>query len=90
MKYGFGVNLEQELPHHWRRFARWGWNEGQHESYAYTEVDQTVEVGADLAGNAWRRQHDKIGGVLFQTASRPTTSITSPWVEWDSCSATVR
>ncbi len=63
MKYGFGVNLEQELPHHWRGFARWGWNEGQHESYAYTEVDQTVEIGADLAGNAWHRQHDKIGGV---------------------------
>lgn len=63
VKYGFGVNLEQELPHHWRGFARWGWNEGQHESYAYTEVDQTAEIGADLAGNAWHRQHDKIGGV---------------------------
>ena len=42
VKYGFGVNLEQELPHHWRGFALWGWNEGQHESYAYTEVDQTA------------------------------------------------
>jgi high affinity Mn2+ porin len=63
VKYGFGVNLEQELPHHWRGFARWGWNEGQHESYVYTEVDQTVEVGADLGGNAWSRPHDKIGGV---------------------------
>jgi hypothetical protein len=63
VKYGFGVNLEQELPHHWRGFVRWGWNEGQHESYAYTEADQTVEVGADLAGNRWSRQHDKIGGV---------------------------
>jgi high affinity Mn2+ porin len=64
VKYGFGVNLEQELPHHWRGFARWGWNEGQHESYAYTEVDQTAEVGADLTGNAWRRKRDKIGGVF--------------------------
>ena len=27
-------------------FGRWGWNEGQHESYAYTEVDDTVEFGA--------------------------------------------
>jgi carbohydrate-selective porin OprB len=64
VKYGFGVNLEQKLPHHWRGFARWGWNEGQHESYAYTEVDQTAEVGADLTGNAWRRKRDKIGGVF--------------------------
>ncbi|MGH9536596.1 MAG: carbohydrate porin [Terriglobales bacterium] len=64
VKYGFGVNLEQELPHHVRGFARWGWNEGQHESYAYTEVDQTVELGADLAGNRWHRSQDKLGGVF--------------------------
>lgn len=64
VKYGFGGNVEQELPHHWRGFARWGWNEGQHESYAYTEVDETVEVGADLAGNGWHRAQDKIGAVV--------------------------
>ena len=63
-KYGFGVNLEQEMPHHVRGFARGGWNEGQHESYAYTEVDQTVEFGADLAGNTWHRRLDKVGAVL--------------------------
>ncbi len=64
VKYGFGVNLEQELAHHMRGFARWGWNEGQHESYAYTEVDQTIQVGADLAGNSWHRSLDKLGGVF--------------------------
>ena len=64
VKYGFGVNLEQELPHHVRGFARWGWNEGQHESYAYTEVDQTIQLGADLAGTSWHRQQDKLGGVF--------------------------
>ena len=64
IKYGFGVNLEQELPRHVRGFLRWGWNEGQHESFAYTEVDETVEAGADLAGNAWHRTLDKIGAVF--------------------------
>ena len=64
IKYGFGINLEQEFSHDVRGFARWGWNEGQHESYAYTEVDQTIEVGADLAGNSWRRSLDKLGGVF--------------------------
>jgi high affinity Mn2+ porin len=64
VKYGFGVNLEQELPHHVRGFARWGWNEGQHESYAYTEVDQTIQIGADLTGNSWHRSQDKLGGVF--------------------------
>jgi high affinity Mn2+ porin len=64
VKYGFEVNLEQELPHHMRGFARWGWNEGSHESYAYTEVDQTIQIGADLAGDSWRRRQDKLGSVF--------------------------
>jgi high affinity Mn2+ porin len=64
MKYGFGINFEQELSHHLRGFGRWGWNEGQHESYAYTEVDGTLQVGADLAGNSWHRLQDKLGAVF--------------------------
>ena len=61
IKYGFGINLEQEITRRLRGFARWGWNEGQHESFAYTEVDQTLEIGGDLAGAAWKRTLDKIG-----------------------------
>jgi high affinity Mn2+ porin len=64
VKYGFGVNLEQELPHQVRVFGRWGWNEGQHESYAYTEVDSTVQVGADLEGDRWHRKLDRAGAVF--------------------------
>lgn len=61
VKYGVGLNAEQELPGNLRAFGRFGWNEGQHESFAYTEVDQTIEFGADLAGNAWGRREDKAG-----------------------------
>ncbi len=61
VKYGVGLNLEQQLPHDIRAFGRFGWNEGQHESYAYTEVDQTVELGVDMAGNRWSRPNDKVG-----------------------------
>jgi high affinity Mn2+ porin len=64
VKYGFGANLEQNLAHHLRAYARWGWNEGQHESYAYTEVDNTAQVGADLAGNRWHRRLDKAGAAF--------------------------
>jgi high affinity Mn2+ porin len=64
VKYGFGVNLEQDLTHKVRTFARWGWNEGQHESFVYTEVDQTVALGADVAGEAWRRKLDKVGAAF--------------------------
>ncbi len=61
VKYGFGVNIEQPLTDWLGLFARWGWNEGQHESYAYTEVDETVQAGAGLQGARWRRKLDRAG-----------------------------
>ncbi len=64
VKYGFGLNLEQALTAQLRLFGRWGWNEGQHESYAYTEVDQTWEFGGDYRGTRWGRSLDKAGAVL--------------------------
>jgi hypothetical protein len=68
LKYGFGYNVQQDLTENLRVFGRFGWNEGQHESYAYTEVDQTVEIGGDLAGPAWHRSHDKIGLAVVSNA----------------------
>ena len=64
IKYGFGINVEHAFTHDLRGFARWGWNEDQHESYAYTEVGETLAVGADLTGTAWHRKIDKIGLVF--------------------------
>ncbi|HLI76316.1 MAG TPA: carbohydrate porin [Acidobacteriaceae bacterium] len=63
VKYGVGLNFEQQLTTDVRAFGRFGWNEGQHESFCYTEVDQTFEVGGDMAGNRWSRPNDKIGVV---------------------------
>jgi hypothetical protein len=68
LKYGFGYNTEQELTENLRVFGRFGWNEGQHESFAYTEVDQTVELGADYAGSRWHRPVDKLGLVVVSNA----------------------
>lgn len=61
VKYGFGLNAEQELTRDLRAYARFGWNEGQHESFAYTEVDQTFAFGGDYAGTSWSRPNDKLG-----------------------------
>jgi hypothetical protein len=68
VKYGFGLNFEEQLSSNVRAFGRFGWNEGQHESYAYTEVDQSFQVGSDLAGERWRRKLDKIGAVVVSNA----------------------
>ena len=64
LKYGFGVNFEQPLNSWMGVFGRWGWNEGRHESFAYTEVDQTVEFGAGASGRRWGRKFDR-AGIVF-------------------------
>jgi hypothetical protein len=68
VKYGVGLNLEQEVSENARIYGRFGWNEGQHESFAYTEVDQTFAVGADYAGRQWGRQNDKVGLTFVSNA----------------------
>ena len=64
VKYGFGVNFEQPLNNWFGVFGRWGWNEGRHESYAYTEVDQTNEIGVGASGRRWGRKFDRAGLVF--------------------------
>ena len=64
IKYGFGVNFEQPLNDWMGVFGRWGWDEGRHESFAYTEVDQTAEIGAGGNGKAWHRKFDRAGLVF--------------------------
>ncbi|HWZ44582.1 MAG TPA: carbohydrate porin [Candidatus Saccharimonadales bacterium] len=64
IKYGFGLNTEQEVTARLRVFARLGWNEGQHETFAYTEVDSTGLLGADYRGDRWKRSLDKVGAAV--------------------------
>ncbi|MGH7779501.1 MAG: carbohydrate porin [Candidatus Binataceae bacterium] len=64
LKYGFGINAEQELGDYLRGFFRAGWNEGQHESWNYTECDETVAFGGDLRGTLWSRPSDKLGAAF--------------------------
>jgi len=60
-KYGFGINFEQVLTKDIVAYGRFGWNNGKTESWAYTEIDQTVQVGAGFAGRMWRRKYDRAG-----------------------------
>ena len=68
IKYGFGLNAEQELTALWRVYGRLGWSEGQNESFAYTEVDRSASVGSDIRGNRWHRVLDKAGVALLINA----------------------
>jgi len=68
VKYGFGLNTEQEVTDDLRLFGRFGWNEDQHESFAYTEVGQSVSLGGDYAGRRWSSANDKMGVAFVSNA----------------------
>ncbi len=60
-KYGFGVNLEQNLMRYITVYGRWGWDNGKTESFAYTEIDSTFNQGVGLNGALWHRKQDRAG-----------------------------
>jgi high affinity Mn2+ porin len=67
-KYGFGINLEQNLTHYLTAFARFGWDNGKTESFAYTEVDQTFVEGVGAQGAWWHRKQDRAGIAFVSNA----------------------
>ena len=67
-KYGFGVNVEQNLAANLTAFARFGWDNGKTESFAYTEVDQTFAAGLGARGAWWHRKQDRAGVAVVTNA----------------------
>jgi len=67
-KYGFGLSLEQPLADDGATgvFARWGWNDGATETFAYTEADRTATIGGQLSGAWWWRPPDHVALALVQ------------------------
>jgi high affinity Mn2+ porin len=64
LKYGFGLNVEQELAKDVGVFARLGWNDGKTESFAFTPIDRLASVGLSLGGARWKRPHDTVATAL--------------------------
>ncbi len=60
-KYGLGINLEQNLDRYLTAFGRFGWNNDTTESFAFTEVGQTVALGVRANGALWHRGYDRAG-----------------------------
>jgi high affinity Mn2+ porin len=60
-KYGYGLNCEQSITSDLGIFGRAGWNNGQSETWAFTEVDRDISVGLSLKGTRWNRPADVVG-----------------------------
>jgi high affinity Mn2+ porin len=61
IKYGFGLNAEQELANDLGAFSRLSWNDGQSETWAFTEIDLSLSLGLSLKGTRWSRPADFFG-----------------------------
>jgi high affinity Mn2+ porin len=69
-KYGFGINLDQEIRKNLGAFLRLGWNDGKNQTYEFTDVDRTATAGLSLKGARWRRPEDTVGlGVVVNGVS---------------------
>ena len=71
-KYGFGINLEQNLSRNFGLFMRAGWNDGQNETWVFTEIDRTVTLGLNIDGNLWKRDEDNFAfSIIVNGISSP-------------------
>ena len=60
-KLGIGLNADQQLSNTLGVFARVGWNDGNNETWCFTEIDHTASLGLSLNGKAWNRETDHAG-----------------------------
>jgi hypothetical protein len=60
-KVGWGVSFEQSLSSDVRVLARGGSHDGKSESYAFTEIDQSLFFAASVKGARWGRAQDNVG-----------------------------
>lgn len=61
IKYGYYLNLQQEITDDIGVFGRWSWNDGQNEIMAFTDIDSSLSLGASIKGTSWGRPDDRIG-----------------------------
>jgi high affinity Mn2+ porin len=70
-KYGFALSVEQQLTPTLGAFMRLSWNDGHTESWAFTEIDQSIALGVVQQGFAWNRPGDEIGAAVVVSGLSP-------------------
>lgn len=65
-KFGFGLNLEQEIAKNVGVFSRLGWSDGRNQAWVFSDVDYSATAGISIKGEGWQRPDDTFGlaGVL--------------------------
>ncbi len=64
LKYGMGVNIEQQISRDIGVFTRLGWNDGKTASFAFTAIDRLASGGVSVKGTTWHRKEDVVATSL--------------------------
>jgi len=61
IKYGGGLNIDQQFSPAVSAFLRAGWNDGKTATWAFANIDETLAGGIRISGAGWKRPKDQIG-----------------------------
>lgn len=70
-KWGWVVNASQELSKNLGSFLRISWNDGKNETWAYTEIDRSINAGIVLNKDHSDNNNTLGFGVVLNGLSKP-------------------
>jgi high affinity Mn2+ porin len=66
VKIGYGLNLEQAIRSDVGLFVRASRNDGNTETYSFTEIENSISTGVAVKGDSWGRSDDTFGVAFAQ------------------------
>jgi high affinity Mn2+ porin len=63
-KSGFAASVNQDLGAGLGVFARASYNDGENETWAFTEIDRSIAAGVVQSGSRWGRSDDEAGAAV--------------------------
>ncbi|GAA4743046.1 carbohydrate porin [Flavisolibacter ginsenosidimutans] len=70
-KGGFVLNAAQQLSKNWGSFLRASYNDGKNETWAYTEIDRSLNLGVVWSKSGFQKQNQLGVGVAINGISKP-------------------
>jgi hypothetical protein len=84
LKYGSGISVDREMVKDIAVFGRWGWNNGQTQSVAFTAMDRLYDVGVSVTASRWHRPNDVAATGIATGGWPPSTRNTWRTAAWTS------
>lgn len=70
-KWGWAFSGAQQIGNNWGGFARVSWNDGKNETWAFTEIDRSVNIGVQRSKNNDENANTLGIGIVVNGISKP-------------------